>query len=165
MTSPARRFRPACEFTIEQPPLWSPDGGRTWLQDAPLLTVNRTMRWHWRKKAALRRAWRDHSKGVAERHQAPPLGQARLELVIHVRSAGAADPQNFPSAEPVKGLIDGLVDAGIVPDDKPAFLEVLMPRVLGLEGGKPRVDVRLWPLPSSDEASAGTATLTPPEAS
>jgi hypothetical protein len=69
----------------------------------------------------------------------PHLEAARLDLVVHIRNARRADPANYPSASSIKGLIDGLVAAGVVTDDRPPYLDVTMPKLRPLEGGKPRV--------------------------
>jgi hypothetical protein len=146
----AAAFAPAYEFTITQPPRWSPDLGRTWLANAPLLNPNTTIRWHWTKQAGLRKAWRERAAQITREHAIPPLGRARLELILHIRNRRVGERHNYPSGASVKALIDGLVDAGITPDDHDEHLEVLMPRLAGLQGGRPRVDVRLWPLPGGN---------------
>ena len=43
----------------------------------------------------------------------------------------------------LKGLIDGLVDAKVVPDDAEPHLTVHMPRLAPLNGGRPRVVLEL----------------------
>jgi hypothetical protein len=62
---------------------------------------------------------------------------------VHVRNHTRVEPPNLPGGPSLKGLIDGLVDARVVPDDHPAHLTVHMPRVAPLDGGRPRVVLEL----------------------
>lgn len=51
---------------------------------------------------------------------------------------------NFPGGPSLKGLIDGLVDARVVPDDRGPYLTVHMPKLAPLgHGGRPRVMLEL----------------------
>jgi hypothetical protein len=114
---------------------------------------NATNKMHFMQAADLQAAWREHAEVVARRH-VPRLQRARMELVIHIRQAGQADPQNYVGAEPCKGVIDGVAAAAGLRQDRPPHLYVAMPRFARLGGGEPRVLVRLWPLSEATELPA-----------
>jgi hypothetical protein len=90
-----------------------------------------------------RAQWKKSAFYLAKHTKIPPLRSARLNLKIHLRNGRRADPQNYPSGSSLKGLIDGLVAAGVVPDDRPPYLDVRMPTMAPLDGGAPRVEVTI----------------------
>lgn len=89
--------------------------------ERPPLTANQRL--HWRKKADLTRKVRAVS--AAETAHIPPLGKCRVQLVWLVTDKRRRDVDNVVPT--LKAMCDGLVDAGIVPDDTPEFMEKLMP--------------------------------------
>jgi hypothetical protein len=101
---------------------------------------DRPNRW---EAARRRRLWRELGWGEALAHGWPRLQAAELHITVHLRNAARCDPHNYPGGATLKSLIDGLVDARVVPDDDPAHLTVHMPRVAPLEGGRPRVALEL----------------------
>jgi hypothetical protein len=111
----------------------------------PLLSVNGTRGLPGAAATRIATTWRDQAKEAATAARVPPLGRARLLLVIRLEQP-RGDPQNYPGAPAIKGLIDGLVEAGIVQDDGPRYLDVLMPRLVRAGAAGPRVDVFLWQL-------------------
>jgi hypothetical protein len=147
-------------FTIDRPARWGRRPG-----PAPLVGENATNKMHYMQAADLQAAWREHAEAVARRH-VRQLQRARMELVIHIRQAGQADPQNYVGAEPCKGVIDGVAAAAGLPQDRPPYLYVAMPRFARLDGGEPRVLIRLWPLAQDTElpAEADGRLVEPPPA-
>jgi hypothetical protein len=89
------------------------------------------------------REWRDAAFWLAKATRMPRLERAELRMVCHLRNWRQADGPNMASGPSLKGLVDGLVLAGVVRDDRLPWLDVLMPRLAGLDGGRPRVDVEL----------------------
>jgi hypothetical protein len=82
--------------------------------------------------------WRDAAYRLARHHAIPRLGHAAIAVTVHLRAGRKADQQNYLSGPSVKGLLDGLVRAGIVTDDREPYLTVTC-RTAPLEGGRPRV--------------------------
>jgi crossover junction endodeoxyribonuclease RusA len=94
------------------------------VNDRPPLNANDRM--HWRQKAALTKrvrettAWRVKALGI------PPA--RHLTVQLHYAPGDKRkrrDPANLCATS--KPAIDGLVDAGLVPDDTPEWVTELMP--------------------------------------
>lgn len=106
-------------------------------------------RYHWADKARRTRGLRALGQWEGKRSQIPTLNRAHITAHITYRTGGRADPANaYPT---IKALIDGLVDAGLLPDDDAT-------RLLGpdmrREPGKPAPStriVRLHVRPLGDE--------------
>lgn len=58
----------------------------------------------------------------------PPLGRCRVHLTWYVLDARRRDPVNLSYT--LKALQDGLVDAGVVPDDTPDLMDTIMPAIV-----------------------------------
>ncbi len=72
-------------------------------------------RLHWRKRAKLTKHWRTLAKVEAQRQVIPPMKKIKLSVVIYRRNLGVADEDNDRGR--TKGILDGIVDAGVVPND------------------------------------------------
>lgn len=72
-------------------------------------------RYHWANRARATRAlrWRAHT--TARSQGMRPMGPSRVTVAVAYPTAARADPDN--AAPTVKAIIDGLVDAGVWPDD------------------------------------------------
>lgn len=79
-----------------------------------LLNANRSM--HFRARADLVKSIRNTAWALARREKIPALQRAHIFYVVHPGGAvRRRDPGNWaPSA---KAAVDGLVDAGVLPDD------------------------------------------------
>jgi crossover junction endodeoxyribonuclease RusA len=53
------------------------------------------------------------------------VGVTTVEVTLPIPDNRTRDPSNY--LPPVKAVIDGMVDAGVWPDDSPAFVSVLEP--------------------------------------
>jgi crossover junction endodeoxyribonuclease RusA len=105
---------------------------RTWtlVIPGPGGTINSANKDH-----SMGRWWTTHQRRMARQSggwharaaKIPGLERARIESVIRVRGWANADPQNYPGGSTMKGILDGLVDAGVVPDDSHRHLDVTMP--------------------------------------
>ena len=107
-------------------------GGATWTIELPagitLLSLNRPL--HWAKHRKVAEALRDAGIILARQAKIPPLQRARIIAEYQPpTSRGRRDAENIPipSAKPV---IDGLVKAGVLPDDAcPRYVEEIVGRV------------------------------------
>lgn len=85
--------------------------------------LNANRRQHWTAHATAVRAWREAAGWAAKAAKLPALGPSRVvaELVMCPRRTARIDPANW--APTAKAVVDGLVDAGIWPDDNHGWLE------------------------------------------
>lgn len=99
---------------------------------AKALTLNQRL--HWAAKAKLTRAWREAAGFTAtalgfgpRRGRVVHLPRSIVVLDLPVRSINVRrDPHNwFPT---VKAVVDGLVDAGLWPDDTSEYVITTEPR-------------------------------------
>ena len=100
----------------------------------PPLNLNQRM--HWAQKAQITRDIRTEValKARPLKKQFAP-GPIQVSLHYRPRDNRRRDPSNFIATQ--KPILDGLVDAGIVPDDTPDYIDELMPRVHNAESGVP----------------------------
>ena len=98
-----------------------------WLLDLgytkPPISANSRM--HWRQRATITKQIRSRTEALAREEMIPPLGRCRVELRYRPRDNRRRDADNLVPI--LKAACDGLVDAGIVPDDIPAFMAKRMP--------------------------------------
>ncbi|WP_104084221.1 hypothetical protein [Cryobacterium sp. Y11] len=64
-------------------------------------------------------------------HRIPALGKCRVTLTWYVVTKTVRDEEN--PVPTLKALCDGLVDAGVVVDDRPAYMTKLMPEIVWLD--------------------------------
>lgn len=86
---------------------------RTGKQTPVWLTANQRLKW--RVKAARVRTWRNLAMITARNAHIPRLDHAQVTAHVHRHQGGRFDPSNW--ADTAKAALDGLVDAGILPDD------------------------------------------------
>jgi crossover junction endodeoxyribonuclease RusA len=102
-------------------------GGRSWTVELPagLTLLNANQRLHWRPKAERTRTIRAASYACVKGAKVPKLKRAAIvvaAIVVEYRPPDRRrrDVHNlYPSA---KAAIDGLVDAGVLPDDSDRYL-------------------------------------------
>ncbi|MGP9619862.1 hypothetical protein [Corynebacterium sp. AOP34-BR1-29] len=94
--------------------------------DKPPLTLNQ--RGHWAKTDAHRKALRAWAK-VAARRIGVPTGLGHITTRLHYRAPDRRRRDEDNLIATAKPLWDGLVDAGIVPDDTSAYMTKLMPKI------------------------------------
>ena len=87
---------------------------------APPLTLNQRL--HWAARSRLTRGLRESTAWLANLPALPSV-----HVVLHYRPADnrRRDPDNIVAT--LKPCLDGLVDAGIVPDDTPQFVSWSQP--------------------------------------
>lgn len=84
--------------------------------------LNANQRQHWTARSDLTAAWRRAAAWCARSARVPSLGQSRVvaELCMVPRRRVRIDPANY--APTAKAAVDGLVDAGIWPDDSSGWV-------------------------------------------
>ena len=83
------------------------------LAAADVLSLNQ--RKHWAQATGKRRAIRQLAEQTARLSRAPHLQRARLVIHVAFPDRRRRDPHNFMAT--AKPIVDGLVDAGVLPDD------------------------------------------------
>lgn len=79
--------------------------------------INERRKLHYRVEADLIAYWRDYAARESRRHGMPrPLGRVRITAVVYRRNLGVADGPG--DAERLKPLVDGLVAAGVLVNDR-----------------------------------------------
>ncbi len=97
-------------------------------QPAELMNMNHRL--HWSKQRRQARAWRGVTCLAARQQLASfpmPLWPATVTVVVPVHDRRRRDPANL--APVAKHCVDGLVDAGVWPDDTPDWVTVTEPRL------------------------------------
>lgn len=79
---------------------------------------------HWRKAKASKDAWKVLIRG-SEGFLDIPRAQGKRKLTIERHAKGILDEQNLIGG--AKGIIDDLVQLGLLVDDKPTFLDLGKP--------------------------------------
>lgn len=90
---------------------------------SPPLTANQRL--HWFEKAKRTRQVRSLTAEKAA--HIPPMDKIAVQLVWFVNTSHRRDVDNVVPT--LKAMCDGLVDAGVVPDDVPEFMEKRMPTI------------------------------------
>lgn len=116
--------------------------------DPPEAPLSMNDRLHWAKRSRLTAAWRDTTAWEAMRAIPPadrPLPRCEVAVTIPFGRRAQRDPHNYFAT--VKPIVDGLVDAGLWPNDTPKWVRTVEPT---LTVDKPRgpVVITLTPLPT-----------------
>lgn len=83
---------------------------------APTEWINANNRRHWAAKASLTATWRHAAGWQARAARLPRLtGPVHVTAIVHRADQRRADAANC--SDTVKAVIDGLVDAGVLPGD------------------------------------------------
>lgn len=92
--------------------------------------------WHWSTRAEAVAQWRGDFKVLAKEAKIPPLKSAVIEVHQITPTRVRPDPGSIYPA--VKAAIDGLVDAKVLPDDGPDYVDRLTfyPAEVGRNGDK-----------------------------
>ena len=84
-------------------------------------TANAERSWHYHKRAKVVREARERWAWLAKAERIPALKKISIEAVP-LRTSRKSLPDVAACYPAVKAAIDGLVDAGVVPDDDPAHV-------------------------------------------
>lgn len=83
--------------------------------EPPAAFINANQRLHHHAKAKLTKAWREASAGLMVCYRQPYYQRAQVTVGIRFPTNHRRDVGNYyPTA---KAILDGLVDAGLLPDD------------------------------------------------
>lgn len=96
--------------------------GRTWelTHLARPVSLNAERAQHWTRRAASTNEWRTAFFWLAKEQKISKLDQVAIEVYVESSNRRLADVgAAWPS---VKAAIDGLTDAGVIPDDGPAHV-------------------------------------------
>ena len=94
---------------------------------------------HWAKKQRDTRTLRASTKIVARAARVPKLERVRIELHYVPRDERRRDPLNISPT--LKACEDGIVDAGVIPDDTPRWSE---PNAPVIDPADAKARVRLY---------------------
>ena len=92
--------------------------------EAPAAFLNVNERPHYHRKAELTKAWRQATRLIAAQYRTMNL-RIPVRIVAHIHKPGNRrwDPNNLSAT--TKACVDGMVDAGLIPDD--SWKEVIGP--------------------------------------
>lgn len=103
--------------------------------------LNANQRLHWADKAAKTRGIRDSTKLIARNASLEPAPHVVVQLTWVVTDKRRRDSDNiYPT---FKAMCDGLVDAGIVPDDTPEYMDKRAPLIRYELGGTARLELEV----------------------
>lgn len=108
-----------------------------------LLPPALNQRMHWRVRALWTAAFRRHAWQLCLEEHVPPLPRAKVTVTHH--AVRPMDRDNLFGA--CKPLIDGIVDAGVIPDDSPEFIRQECESVRVGKRAEERVEITIEKLP------------------
>jgi crossover junction endodeoxyribonuclease RusA len=104
----------------------------------PAKLMNLNDRAHWSVKARATKVWREAAYYAAIQAKVKGLGPSEVTIGLPVRTAHQRDPSNLiPTC---KAIVDGLVDAGVWPDDNSEWVTVHEPVLM--KGGFVLVQIK-----------------------
>lgn len=113
-------------------------------------TVNSARNWHYHKLAKFVKEWREGFCILAQEAGVPSLHAIRIEIIPILADRRTQDTAACCLA--AKAAIDGIVDAGVVPDDRREFLKSIKFYPPVVEKGRNAMIVRVMEvLPSEEE--------------
>lgn len=105
----------------------------------PPLTANQRL--HWRTRARLTSDVRQAAAWQAAASKFPQTTRLDVSLTWVVKDKRRRDADNIVPT--LKALCDGLVDAGIVPDDTPHYMVKHMPRIVHDPSQSPHLELHI----------------------
>lgn len=85
-------------------------------------TINKERTMHYHTRAKLVKEWREAFCELAKEAKIPPLNHFNVDVQPIVKNRRSL-PDVCAAAGSVKAAIDGIVDFGVVPDDRPEFVK------------------------------------------
>ncbi len=105
------------------------------------VSVNETAGTHWSVFYRTKKAWIGAARQLAEVSGLGPLPPCQVKVIIPFREKRRRDPHNYVGTV-CKWIIDGLVEAGVWPDDNPDWVEVAEPELV-VRGGSVLVQLTI----------------------
>lgn len=109
----------------------------------PPLSINRERSMHWAARTRQLDPWKVTTFWLAKEGKLPAAvagAPATVTVVLPVRGRHRRDPANFYPT--VKAIVDGLVLAGVWPDDTPEFVTVNEPVLTHSGNAEVRLELR-----------------------
>lgn len=88
----------------------------------------------WRKRWARTKVLRREAWGLAKQQRIPALTKIRVGMTVIPPDRRRRDEDNLVGT--MKPLVDGLVDAGVIPDDTGQYVERVFPTIAEPDGSK-----------------------------
>jgi crossover junction endodeoxyribonuclease RusA len=88
----------------------------SWVLEFPDYPPSPNARMHFMPRAVLTKDWREAAAMRCKMARIPHLKRIRVSAVVVRRSLGVADEDNDRAR--LKPIIDGIVDAGVIPNDR-----------------------------------------------
>jgi Holliday junction resolvase RusA-like endonuclease len=108
------------------------------------LSTNESNRMHWAQRDRRLEPWRKAAWALAQQQKIPEqVGgrKSKVTMVIPFRTKTKRDPHNYVGTV-VKATVDGLVQAGVWPDDNPVYVEVMEPMlVIGNKNAEVQIEL------------------------
>jgi crossover junction endodeoxyribonuclease RusA len=114
------------------------------LPPAPPLSINQANTMHWARRDRELEPWRTAACVLAGQAKIPERvagRRGRVRVVLPFKKRVRRDPHNYVSTV-VKAVVDGLVYAGVWPDDTPEYVEVLEPRLVIGKNAEVEIEVK-----------------------
>jgi crossover junction endodeoxyribonuclease RusA len=85
-------------------------------------TMNNERTWHWSKRATRTKSTREKFYWLSKIEKVPKLDYISVDIIpLYAGKGAVADTgAHFPAA---KAAIDGIVDAGVIPDDNGKYIQ------------------------------------------
>jgi crossover junction endodeoxyribonuclease RusA len=94
----------------------------SWVFDLPQTTpMSLNARMNWAVAAKMKKPYREAAHVLALQQKIPACKRVRVTLIYTPKDKRRRDPLNLVAT--LKLVEDGLVDAGVIPDDTPDYLE------------------------------------------
>lgn len=94
------------------------------------------------KRSAARKQRRETCEAIAKQEiDTLPWTFCKVEVSLYHRTKRRRDQDNAVSM--LKSMYDGIIDAGVVPDDTPEYMERDWPKML-VDKNQPRMEVAIW---------------------
>ena len=117
----------------------------------PPRSLNRLLRMHWARRQELMELWRQEVAVAAIQAGRPQMRAARIRLRLYYDRLPLPD-FDYALLVAAKLCLDGLVPAGVLPDDSPAHVRSVELCHLSVGRKRPRVEIEL--LEALEEAAA-----------
>jgi hypothetical protein len=97
------------------------------------VSINESSRLHWAERRRRLKPWHDLALAAYKHADADDKAsladrRIRVHVTLPFARAGRRDPHNYSSTV-LKTIVDGLIQAGMAPDDTPEFVETREPRL------------------------------------
>lgn len=107
----------------------------------PPPSLNAMQRMHWAQRMEITDTWAEEIAVAAKEAGKPQFKRAEVRLRLYYRTHRRRDADNAIGG-PAKVILDGLRDAGVIPDDDTNTIRLLEP-VIGVDKANPRVEIEL----------------------